>query len=163
MSRLDGLRHRLYVLLRGESYADEVRRELRFHRELDALAAEGNSLGNETYYREEVRAMTWQLWIDRVMQDARYALRSLRRTPGFTIAVITTLGLGVGVNASACSQLERVFLKPPTGVVAPVEHRRLYVDVADSRRGRLVWPYLQFPQFTAIETALGSRGALAGN
>ncbi len=162
MSRLDGLRHRIYVLLRGESYADEVRRELRFHRELDALAAEGNSLGNETYYREEVRAMTWQLWIDRVMQDARYALRSLRRTPGFTIAVITTLGLGVGVNASAFSLLERVFLKPPSGVVAPVELRRLYVDVADSRRGRLVWPYLQFPQFTAIETALGSRVALAG-
>lgn len=82
MSRLDGLWHRLYVLWRGEAYVDEVRRELRFHRDLDAIAARGNSLGNETYYREEVRRATPRLWIDRLQQDIAYAGRGLRRAPG---------------------------------------------------------------------------------
>ncbi|HEY9227156.1 MAG TPA: hypothetical protein VIP11_10945, partial [Gemmatimonadaceae bacterium] len=84
MSMLDGLRHRLHVLLRGDAYARDVERELRFHVELDALAREGDvdaeltarrTLGNTTYYREEVRSMTLLAWLDRIRQDAAYAWR----------------------------------------------------------------------------------------
>lgn len=65
MSYLDGLRHRLYVLFKGDAYDDEIRRELRVHQDLDALARQ-RSLGNETYCREEVRRMTILSWFDRI-------------------------------------------------------------------------------------------------
>src|SRR4051812_25664810 len=112
MSAFDGIRHRMYVLLRGEAYADEIQREMHFHRDLAALAALGdtnNVLGNETYYREEVRRMTLQTWIDGIRQDLGYAWRGLVRSPAFTITVVATLALGLGVNAAMFSFLDQVF------------------------------------------------------
>jgi hypothetical protein len=70
MSLLDGLRHRMYVLLKGDAYADEARREMRFHRELDALAGR-DALGHETRYREDVHRLTPMAWVDRIRQDLR--------------------------------------------------------------------------------------------
>lgn len=70
MSLIDAVRHRLYVLRRGDQYGDEAGREMRFHVELEMLAQSGTRaaadaelsarrlLGNPTYYREEVRRMT---------------------------------------------------------------------------------------------------------
>lgn len=146
MSLLDGLRHRLYALVRGERYALEVARELRFHTELDTLArtndgataanaelAARQMLGNTTYYREEVRRMTLLHWPDRLRQDAGYALRGLRRTPGFTIAVVLTIGLGIGVNAALFSLLDRIFFQAPAGVVRPNEVRRVYLNFVNGR------------------------------
>lgn len=174
MSFLHGLRHRLYVLWRGEAYAREVARELRFHLELDTLArrsdanvdpelAARRALGNETYYREEVRRMTLALWIDRIRQDARYALRGIRRSPGFAAAVVLTIGLGIGVNASMFSLLDNVFLQPPDGVARPHELRRLYVDFVNGPGsvGRFWSPRLQYPQIRAFRAALDSSVALA--
>src|SRR5690242_5545727 len=120
MSMFDGLRHRLSVLWRGDAYARDVERELAFHQELDGPS---RALGNATYYREEVRAMTWQTWIDRFQQDFTYAVRGVTRAPGLSIAVVLTIGLGIGVNASIFSLLDRVFLQPPAGLTRPSELR----------------------------------------
>ncbi|MEP6779719.1 MAG: multidrug ABC transporter substrate-binding protein, partial [Gemmatimonadaceae bacterium] len=46
------------------------------------------------------------------MLDFRYALRSLLRAPGFAIAVILTLGLGIGANTAIFSVVRGVMLKP---------------------------------------------------
>src|SRR5688572_19765350 len=145
MSFLDGLRHRFSVLFRGDSYARETEREFEFHRE---LAESSRALGNATYYREEVRAMTWQLWVDRIRQDVTYAARGLRRAPGLSVAVVLTIGLGIGVNASMFSLLDRIFLQPPSGLTRPHELRRLYVDFENGKGsvGRLTIPHLQYPQ-----------------
>lgn len=169
MSLLDGLRHRLHVLLHGEQYAYDIERELRFHVELETLArakdahstieaetAARRAVGNVAYYREETRTMTLLHWQDRVRQDASYALRGLRRSPGFTVMVIVTLALGFGVNAAMYSLLDRVFRREPAAVTAPREVRRLYQDQKrlSEPSGRYVFPRFTYPHFRAIAAAV---------
>ncbi|HEX3865635.1 MAG TPA: FtsX-like permease family protein, partial [Gemmatimonadaceae bacterium] len=173
---IDGLRHRLYVLLRGDRYARAVQREHRFHVELAALAKTSNAanaigaetaarakFGNAAYYREEVRRMTLQTWIDRARQDASYAVRGLRRSPGFTTAVVVTLALGIGVNASVFSLLDAMFIAPPAGVDHPADVRRLYTDFVNGMTkgaARAVSRLIQFPQYHALRAAIDTSIAI---
>jgi predicted permease len=168
VSVIDGLRHRLHVLLRREAYVRDVERELRFHVELETLARLPNDnnqtaaelaarrrFGNATYYREEVRRMTPLGWMDRVRQNSFYAIRGLGRSPGFTATVVITLALGFGVNAAMYTMLDQVFRRAPDGVANPGAVRRLYKDVTRPKEpgGRLVFPNFTFPHYRALAAA----------
>jgi putative ABC transport system permease protein len=109
-------------------------------------------LGNISYYREEVRHMTPLHWLDRFLQNSAYAWRGLTRSPGFTIAVVLTLGLGIGVNAAMFSLLDQLFVRPPAGVAAPNQIRRLYQEVSRPNEpgGRLAFDSFNYPDYRAM-------------
>src|SRR2546430_969814 len=75
--------------------------------------------------KEDYRAERGLLLIDNVLQDVRFAMRSLRRTPGLTAFVVLTLGLGIGMTSGTFSMMDALIFRPypvphPSGVVTLV-------------------------------------------
>ena len=59
-------------------------------------------------------------------QDLKYALRGLRLKPAFAVAVISTIGLGIGANASMFGIVDRLLFRPPNLMRDPATAHRVY-------------------------------------
>ncbi|HXT70598.1 MAG TPA: ABC transporter permease [Vicinamibacterales bacterium] len=71
-----------------------------------------HELGNLTLAAEDARgAQTW-LWLERLVQDVRFALRSMAHNKGFTALVVTSLALGIGANTAVYSFMDGILLRP---------------------------------------------------
>jgi putative ABC transport system permease protein len=70
--------------------------------------------------------------MDTLLQDLRFALRSLRRTPGYALAVVVMMALGIGVNAMIYSVLRAILFRD---LPFTEPNRIVKVDGVDTRRG----------------------------
>ena len=65
--------------------------------------------------------------LETIWQDIRYAVRGLRQKPGFTLAVVTTLGLGIGANAAMFGITDRLLFRPPSLMKDSERVHRVYL------------------------------------
>ena len=122
-------------------------------------------LGRVDSVKSQVRDARTGASLDVFLQDVRYGARSLRRTPGFTLAAVLTLALGIGANTTIFTLLDAVVFKP---LPVPAAHElvTLYENAPEGvarRRGRHRADTCASPirRFERLQQAIGTQGSLA--
>ena len=103
--------------------------------------------------------MTTLLW-----HDVRYAMRGLRRKPAFAAAIVLTLGLGIGANATMFSVVDRLLFRPPAYIHAPDRVHRVNLAVTTDRSGEFIngnMSYKRYLELTEWTTSFDVTAAIA--
>ena len=142
-AELDGhIQMRIESNIAGGMPPEEARR--------DALLRFGNS----TSTKERVAASDTTLSLAAIARDLRYALRQLRRSPGFALTAILTLALGIGANVVVFGVLNAIILRP-----LDLPHVDRLVQVEQQHPGYITQSYPDYVDFRARNTAFSDMAA----
>jgi hypothetical protein len=115
---------RFHYLIRQRRTDTELAEEMEFHRAMEqqrlertgvdygeAAFASRRVLGNVALAREDARGVWIMPWLQSVWQDGAYAVRIVRRSPAFAVAMILVMGLGIGATTGVFSILDALVLR----------------------------------------------------
>jgi putative ABC transport system permease protein len=140
---------RFLVLFQRDKMARDLADEIRLHLELraeeqaaaglkprEAEARARRAFGNVTQLSEQGRAVWGWLFLETLANDLRYGVRALRSDPGFAIAAVGSLALGIGANTAIFSILNAVMLRS-----LPVEDPQQLVQLESGENGHFEGGY----------------------
>jgi predicted permease len=148
-----GILSRVRALFRGKRLEGELNDEVDFHLSMleeefrargmtaeQAKAAARREFGGVARTLETYRERRGVPWLETTLKDLRYALRGLRRSPGFTAAAVLSLALGIGANTAIFSLVRAVMLR-----LLPVSHPEQLVYLY--RTGGWGQGYVSYPLY----------------
>jgi macrolide transport system ATP-binding/permease protein len=152
--------HRLTALFHRRRLEDDLDDELRSHLEMAVELNLSKGMSPEDARREALRGFggveqTKELYRDQrglpmlqtTLQDLRFGLRLLRRSPGFSILAILCLTLGIGANAAVFSWIEGILFRPYPAVA----HQQRLLALAGTARGEVGATALSWPDFVDLQ------------
>jgi predicted permease len=157
---------RIELLLRRDRFRNELEEEMRFHREevereIEAEGASGKEagraarrrFGNETRVREQSQEVVG-FQFETVAQDLRFAVRQLRRNPGFTATAITTLAMGICASVAIFAVVDAALIRP-LPYQEPSRLAALYEAISVGPQFHISWPdYLDWRRMNKSFDAL---------
>lgn len=168
---LTDLAFRIRSLFRQRAVEDELDDELLFHAEQqrDKYVKSGMTLneaarlvriefGGIDQVKEDCREARGVQLMETLLKDVLYALRTLRKTPGFTCVALLTLGLGIGVNTAIFSIVDAVLLRPlpykdPASLIA--------MNETTPKVGTISVSYLDFQDWRAQSRSFSEMAAVS--
>jgi MacB-like periplasmic core domain len=126
-----------------EAYAEDLVRSGFPHDE--AMRRARIEFGGIERAKEECRESRGVNLFDSVVQDVRFALRMLCKSPGLTAVAVSTLALGIGANATIFSFVNALLLHIPAGIAAPNRLVTVWNRMPDGQEMQFSYPeYLDF-------------------
>ncbi len=151
---------RVTALFRRRSIEGDMNEELRSHLEMaeewnlrkgmtaeDARREAIRGFGGLEQTKENCREQRGLPMIETLLQDLRFGLRILRRSPGFSLLVILCLTLGIGANAAVFSWIEGILFRP----YPAVSHQERLVAIGGTARGEPEGSPLSWPDFRELQ------------
>src|SRR5215468_10962459 len=162
---------RLRALWRSDEIHDEIAEEMRFHIELRAEENVRRGMAPEEARREAERQfgrfsrikeqgydVRGGRWLEATWQDLRYGARTLLKRPGFTLAAVLTLALGIGANTAMFAIVHGALLRP---LDYPKPDQLMYLTaeapaIGGVRNALSVPEYTEFRQMNQSFAAVGA-------
>src|SRR5215217_5655905 len=132
---LSDVRYRARAFFRRAAVEREARKlEASGLSATDALRQARLAFGGVERIKDDARDARGVSWLEVFASDVRYAVRGLRARPGFTIAVVLTLGLGIGANVAMFGIVDRLLLRAPPYLRDADRVHRIYLTSRDGDR-----------------------------